>query len=156
MDRVALFALLQLIASGYALARGGAPERVVGFSLLTAAALTALLQQPMASRFFTVEWGALLVDLTLLGVLVGVALYSDRFWPLWLAAFQALGTGGHMVRGLDHGISPLAYAILLASWSYPMIVLLVIGTMRHAERCRRRGDDRDWSGAPSRLAGPMS
>jgi len=100
-----------------------------------------------------VEWGALLVDVTLLGILVGVALYSDRFWPLWLAAFQALGTGGHMVRGLDHGISPLAYAILLASWSYPMIALLVIGTMRHADRCRRKGYDRNWSDGRSRLTG---
>ena len=150
MERVVLFAVLLLLASGYAVARGGAPERVVGLSLLLAFALSILLQQPLASRFLTVEWGVLGVDLALLVVLLAVALHADRFWPLWVTAFHALGTGGHLVRGLDHGIEPIAYAILLASWSYPMMALLVLGTMRHAVRQRRLGQDLDWSRA-SRL-----
>ena len=145
MERVILFAILQLVASGYAMARGGAPERVVGLSLLLAFGISMLLQQPMAERFVTVEWGMLAVDLSLLVVLVTVALYADRFWPLWVAAFHALSTGAHMVRGLDHGIEPMAYAILLASWSYPIILLLAVGTLRHAERRKRHGHDLDWS-----------
>ena len=146
MERVAIFSALLLLASGFAVLRGGAPERIVGISLLAAFAVSLALQQPLAARFVAVEWGILAADLVLLAILVGVALFSDRFWPLWLAAFHALGTGAHMVRGLDHGIEPVAYAILLAAWSYPMILLLAIGTARHARR-KREGPERDWSGS---------
>lgn len=152
MERVFLFALLQIGVSFYALARGGAPERVVGLSLLIAFGVTMLLQQPMVERFVAVQWGVLAVDLGLLAVLLAVALHADRFWPLWVAALHALGTGAHMVRGFDHGIEPVAYAILLASWSYPMVILLALGTLRHSERRKRHGHDLDWSfpllGAP--------
>jgi hypothetical protein len=145
MERVFLFSILQLGVSLYALARGGGPERVVGLSLLLAFGVTMLLQQPLVVRFVTVEWGVLAVDLALLAVLLAVALHADRFWPLWVAALHALGTGAHLVRGLDHGIEPVAYAILLASWSYPIVILLAVGTLRHAERRKRNGHDLDWS-----------
>ena len=152
MERVIIFNILLLLASGYALWRGGMPERIVGLSLLIAGGLTRLAYAPFAERFVSVDWGVLAVDLGLLAILLGVALHADRFWTLWLAAFHLLGTGGHLVRSLDHGIEPIAYAILLASWSYPMILLLVIGTARHARR-RKRGQERDWSGhAPARSA----
>ncbi|HEV2570021.1 hypothetical protein [Sphingomonas sp.] len=146
MERVIFFNLLLLLASGYAVWRGGAPERIVGVSLLLAGLLTRLAYQPFAVRFVAVDWGVLAIDLALLAILLAVALYADRFWPLWLAAFHALGTGAHLVRGLDYRIEPVAYAILLAAWSYPMILLLVIGTARHARR-KRDGPERDWSGA---------
>lgn len=148
--RVAIFSAVLLLASLFAVLRGGTPERIVGVALMLAFGASIGMQQPLASRFVSVEWGIFVSDLVLLFVLLGVALYADRFWTLWLAAFHTLGTGGHLVRGLDHGIEPIAYAILLASWSYPMILLLVIGTARHARR-RRLGDARDWSGhAPVR------
>ncbi|NNM77390.1 hypothetical protein HJG53_10785 [Sphingomonas sp. ID1715] len=147
MERVIIFNLLLLLASGYAVWRGGVPERIVGISLLLAGLLTRLAYQPFAERFVSVDWGVLAIDVALLTVLIAVALYADRFWPLWLAAFHVLGTGAHLVRGMDHGIEPVAYAILLAAWSYPMIVLLVLGTARHARR-RRVGPVRDWSGSP--------
>jgi hypothetical protein len=153
MERILVFAALQLFVSVYAITRGGAPERAVGLSLLIAALATRLLQQPLAARFVTVEWGGLVVDLALLAVLLIVALHADRFWPLWVAAFHALGTGAHMVRGLDHGIEPVAYAILVASWSYPIVLLLAVGTMRHADRRKRQGHDRDWSFPLMRGAG---
>ena len=147
MERVIIFNLLLMLASGYALWRGGAPERIVGLALLLAGLLTRLAYQPFAVRFVSVDWGVLAIDGLLLVILLVVALYADRFWPLWLAALQALGTGAHLVRGLDYGIEPVAYAILLASWSYPMILLLAIGTARHARR-QQAGPVRDWSGAP--------
>jgi len=143
--RVAIFSALLLFAALFAVWRGGAPERIVGIALTLAFGVSVGVQQPLASRFVSVEWGIFVADLALLFVLLAVALHADRFWTLWLVAFHALGTGGHLVRGLDHGIAPIAYAILLASWSYPMVLLLVIGTARHAERKRRLGRDRDWS-----------
>lgn len=150
MERVILFNLLLLLASGYAVWRGGGPERIVGISLLLAGLLTRLAYQPFAERFVAVDGGVMMIDLALLAVLLAVALYADRFWPLWLAAFHMLGTGAHFVRGMDHGIEPVAYAILLAAWSYPMILLLIIGTARH-DRRKRAHASRDWS-EPSPLS----
>lgn len=144
MERVFLFFALQLGVSLYALARGGGPERIVGLALLIATVLGVALHQPFVVRFVTVDYGLLGVDLALLAVLVAVALNADRFWPLWVVALHALSTGAHFVRGIDHGIEPVAYAILLASWSYPIILLLAVGTLRHSER-RKRGHDLDWS-----------
>lgn len=145
MERVFLFAFLLLLAAGYAVARGGGPERIVGLSLVLAFTASLLVQQPAAERFITIEWGILLVDVALLAVLLAVALHADRFWPLWVTALHGLSTGAHMVRGVDFGIEPVAYAILLASWSYPIILLLAVGTLRHAGRRKRQGHDLDWS-----------
>ncbi len=153
MERVYLFLLLQLAVSMYAVLRGGGPERIVGLALLIAAALGLLVQdRPMSGTFISVDWSLLAIDLGLLAVLIAVALNSDRYWPLWVAAFHVLGTGAHLVRGIDHGIEPVAYAILLASWSYPIVILLAVGTLRHGDRRKRHGHDLDWSfpllGAP--------
>lgn len=145
MERVYIFTVLQLCVSLYALVRGGGPERIVGLSLLIAVALGMTLQHPEAGRFASIDWGVLLIDLGLLAVLIGVALHADRFWPLWVAAFHALGTGAHLVRGLDYSIEPVAYAILLASWSYPIILLLAVGTLRNGGRRKHKGEQLDWS-----------
>jgi len=144
MERVIFFNLLQLAVSGYAVIRGGAPERIVGLSLLVATLATRVLQQPFAIRFVGVEWGVFVIDLALLLVLLAVALFADRFWPMWLAAFQLLGTGAHVVRALDPEVMRAAYAILMAGWSYPMILVLAVGTRRHVNRTRS-GRDLDWS-----------
>lgn len=145
MSGPTIFLIVLLTGSAYAFQRGGAPERITAFAYLVAFGFSVLLQQPMASRYIGVEWGILTVDLGLLVVLLGVALYSDRFWPLWVAALHALSTGAHLVGGMDHGIEPVAYAILLISWSYPMILFLVIGTHRHSKRKQVQGFDLDWS-----------
>lgn len=142
---VLFFSAALLTGVGYAWIKGGAPERIVGISFLIAFTLSLALQQPFAVRYLSVEWGVLAVDLALLAILVAVALYSDRFWPLWVAALHGLSTGGHIVRSMEHGIEPVAYAILLASWSYPMLMLLVLGTHRHARRAQAQGYDLDWT-----------
>ena len=141
MERIVVFILLQLLASGYAVLRGGAPERIAGLALLSAAVATRFMHRGGAG----LDLGVLSVDLLLLGVLVVVALFADRHWPLLLAALQALGTGAHLVKALDDGVLRLVYAILAASWSYPMLFVLVIGTFRHRSRLARIGADPGWS-----------
>jgi len=146
MERVIAFNLLHLLVSGYALLRGGPPERIAGASLLGATLLTRLVQNQLPVRFVGVEWGVFCVDLTLFAVLLGIALDADRYWPLWMAALHGLGTFGHIVRLLDVDVLRTAYAFLTAVWSYPILLLLVCGTARHQNRRRRRGVDRSWSG----------
>ena len=145
MERVVFFFLLQTLASTYAVFRGGGPERAVGISLLMAAVIGVVIQSPFIVRFLDVEWGILVIDLILLAVLMAVALNADRYWAMWLAALQALGAGAHFVRGVDGEVARFVYAVLLAGWSYPMILLLIVGTYRHQRRLAANGFDVDWS-----------
>jgi len=145
LERVVAFFTIQALATVYALVRGGAPERMVGASLLAASGIGWTLQTPFGQRFYGVEYGVLAVDLVLAIVLVAIALAADRFWTLWLAAMQLLGLGSHLVRVVEPGFARTAYAVLLAGWSYPMLLILVLGTARHVRRVSRMGFDVAWT-----------
>ncbi len=145
MDRVWLFYAIQVAASGYALLRGGAPERLTGLALLLAAVSTGLVQRNIPFLFAGLEAGVLIVDLILLAAMVAITLKADRFWPAWATALHALGTGAHLARAISPDVIRLVYAVLSAAWSYPIVLLLVIGTVRHSRRIRARGWDLDWS-----------
>ena len=144
MDRVYIFLGLQLAVSGYALLRGGAPERVTAIALTLAVALGMALQASFPARFYHVDLGVMAIDVALFGVLVALALYADRWWTLWVAAMQGLGAGAHIIKAIDSDTIRVVYAILAAAWSYPIIVLLLVGTYRHQRRMAD-GGDLDWS-----------
>lgn len=131
---VAAFLVAQLLASGYAAAQGGAPERLVAAMLAVAAAATTLLPRPSLVAYDAVFWGVVWVDLALLIALVAVAATADRFWPMWLAALQLITLATHGVRGYDSSLLPWAYWLLAGKIAYPMMLLLVVGTVRHRER----------------------
>lgn len=145
MDRVWIFYAIQLAASGYALLRGGAPERLTGLALLVAAVSTGIVERNVPSLFSGLELGVMIVDLMLLAVMIVITLSADRFWPAWVTALHALGTGAHLARAISPDVIRLVYALLSAAWSYPIVLLLVIGTARHSQRIRARGWDLDWS-----------
>lgn len=145
MERVWLFNAVQVAASGYALTRGGAPERVAAIALLLAAVATRLFSMANPVTFLNVSVGIMIVDVTLLVVMLAITLHADRFWPAWVTALHALGTGAHLARAISPDIIRLAYAVLSVAWSYPIILLLIVGTLRHSQRIRSRGWDLDWS-----------
>jgi cytochrome bd-type quinol oxidase subunit 2 len=145
MDRILFFNLLQVLASGYALLRGGAPERLTGAALLLAAIGTRLIMQQAEFNYLQLEAGVLAIDVALLCILAATAVLADRYWTFWLTALHALGTGAHVAKALDPSVLPTAYGILAAAWSYPMLLLLAVGTRRHRLRLDRSGGDLDWS-----------
>lgn len=139
-----VFPTLLIGCCSYALWRGGQPEKIVAIVLTSGCFLTTGAASH-SGGFQSVESGILAVDLICLVGLVAIALRADRFWPLWMAAFQLIGTAGHAVRLVDATIVPTTYAFMLAIWAYPMIVLLIAGTWRHRKRLARFGFDRSWS-----------
>jgi hypothetical protein len=139
------FVVLLFVGSVYALERGGAPERVTARLYLTGFFLTMALEAPFPKTFYSVDWGVFFSDFLLLTSLIVIALYSDRFWIILAAALQLLGTASHLVKLIDQHVSPLVYAILMESWSYPMMALLISGTFRHSRRRRIWGTDANWS-----------
>lgn len=145
MGHMAFFATLLLISSGYAMWRGGAPERAVGASMLAAYVATLFSHSEFAVRFTDVEFGVLTIDIILMVVLMAIALKADRGWPMLLAGLHLTTVGAHAVRIIEPAMIEVTYAVMLSMWSYPMVVALAVGTWRHRRRLMAVGYDRDWS-----------
>jgi hypothetical protein len=96
-------------------------------------------------RFQGVAVGVLLVDLAMLAPLFWLALRANRQWPMPMAAMQALQVLGHLMKLAQPTILPLLYWLDRVAWAYPMLVLLALGTLRHANRVRRLGAEPPWS-----------
>jgi hypothetical protein len=144
MLRVIVFNLLLLTTSGYAVLRGGAPERMTGWLLIAAAAMTWIVP-PWHVSYFDPEAGIFAIDVLLLLALVVIALKADRFWPLVMAAMQLDSIAAHILKVFDADLIPITYALMITVWAYPMQFILVAGTIRHRSRLQRFGADRSWS-----------
>jgi len=134
---------------GYALIRGGAPERITALLLLTALVLSMLSVSPEATRYKHAEVTLFLVDLALFAALYLLSLFTTRFWPIWMSAMQGLTVLGH-VSFLDQPGTGFGYAVLVQFWCWPMQVLLIAATYRHRQRMARTGIDRPWTFSPAR------
>jgi hypothetical protein len=132
-----LYWTLLALTCGYALIRGGRDERIVAIVCLVASVLTAFVLSPWGHRYSQIEAGEMLVDLTVLAVFVGVALRSDRFWPLWIAGLQLTSSLAHLMKGINLDLMPQAYAAATKFWSYPILLIVAVGTWRHQQRARR-------------------
>jgi hypothetical protein len=150
MVKLAFFYLLLLACCGYALLRGGAPERIGASIFAVGTGLTVLARHEAATRYGSVEAGVLIVDVAALIAFLVLALLARRLWPLWITAFQAIGTAGHLAKLADPEMIRWAYAFLLGIWSYPMLLLLALGTFNHQRRLKRFGEDKSWSSSSGR------
>lgn len=147
---MALFLAVLTAAFG----RGGRPEHYGGAMLLGAALATPLLQTRM---FAGVESGIAAIDIALLGGLVWLALTSKRRWPVFAAAFQAVGVLTHFARLMAGPVHGDVYGHLLVLWSYPIALSLLWGSLVEARyEATRLGSQRPNlnslpAGSPSTL-----
>jgi hypothetical protein len=124
-----LFLTMLLGTCGMAFWKGRRSEKWTAVLLLAAAVASLFVE----TKFFAgTETGVLAIDLTLLAYLLVLALQSDRFWPLWAAAFQVVGTSIHLASIVDSTIWPSAYATAQAFWAYPVLLALGAGTWLEA------------------------
>lgn len=132
-----IFGPLLLAVCVYAWLRGGTDERIVAATCLAGTMATLLAISPVHQRYAGVEEGLMLVDLAVLAGFVTVALRSERFWPLWVAGLQLTTSIGHLLKGVDQDLLPRAYGAALQFWSYPILVILAVGTYRAHRRARQ-------------------
>lgn len=126
-----IFDAAMIITCGTALWYGRDSERWTALILVFAAVGSMIAQ---SSNFSQPESGILLIDLALLSYLIWLALRSDRFWPLYAAGFQIIGTLIHVARITDESIFQSAYATGQILWSYPVLLTLAFGTWFEARR----------------------
>lgn len=123
------WAILLLICA-FAFWRGRSDERAAAGTCLAASLIQVLAISPAAHRYSGVEVGVLLIDLAVLAAFVLIALRSSRFWPLWVAGLQLTTIMGHLLKAVQLDLLPLAYAGALRFWSYPILLILAVGTWR--------------------------
>ncbi len=102
-----------------------------GFILATIATRLA-----SSGRYADFETGIFVVDVLLFLALVGLALRSDRFWPLWAAAFQMVAVFVHIASIVETDDYAWAYAIAVNFWSYPVMLALMAGIALESRKRR--------------------
>jgi len=108
---------------GFAAWKGGPSERFGAASFYVAWLATVAVSTGAGT-----QWGVLAVDGVLFLVLVGLALKSDRYWPLFFAGFELLAVVTHAGRILDPTLGSWAYRSAGQIWGYLMIGALAVGT----------------------------
>lgn len=156
MFSIPFYYTLLLLCWGYALLRGAAPERIGTTILLVGSLLTLATVSSQARSYASVEIGVFIVDAATLTAFLILALRAERFWPIWVTALQLIGTAGHIVKLVDPDLIPKAYAFAAIFWSYPMVLILALGTWRHQQRLKRFGADPPWSRSPAAAASQQS
>jgi len=131
---VILFWVLLLVSCGYALWRGRKYERIAALVFIAATVLSILGHSPLRSRYVGIETSDLAVDTAVLLAVVAIALVSDRFWPLWAAGLQLVDSMSHVLRAIDADLVPKVYGAAERFWSYPILLILLIGAWRQHRR----------------------
>jgi hypothetical protein len=137
MLRFIIFTIVLFGTCGYALWRGRSDERLAGAVCISAAIASFALAAPASLRYSGVEVGVLAVDLLTLAAFIYIAIRTDRFWPLWVSGLQLTTSIAHLLKALDPGLVPIAYATAGRFWAYPILIIIAVGTWRSHQRSLR-------------------
>lgn len=108
-----------------ALRWGGTDEKLAGAGMLAAVIISNIVSD---GSYGHTETGVLIVDVSVFFGLLVLALRSDRFWPMWAAAFQLIGTMVHIGSMSQTGDFAWAYYVALIFWTFPVFIALLAGT----------------------------
>jgi len=128
--RFAFFSGLLALVVFAAVARGGRDERLAALTCVIGTVLTFLVTPALGERYSQFQTGLFLVDVMVLAAFVGIAVHSDRFWPMWVAGLQLTGTGVHLLKLAQPDLMPFVVGAALAFWSYPILLVIIVGSWR--------------------------
>lgn len=156
MTSVPFFLLFFGIVVIFATLRGGRPERVTAIAYVLALAGTAsggFLRLP--GNFRDIPMHMLVADVLLLIAVCIIAIRANRWWPIPAAACQLVAVLVHVGKLFDPDMIPNGYAFLTTIWSWPMVMLLAIGTGAHRRRLARGIFVPDWKPSSARHRSPI-
>lgn len=93
--------------------------------------------------FVSTEVPALVLDVLALVLLLVIALFANRIYPLCLTSIQGLALLSHFAAAAASAV-PLAYAILSIAPSYLLIAVMAAGLFAHHRREQLHGPYRQW------------
>jgi hypothetical protein len=135
--RYYIFLVLLLLTCGYAFWRGRSDERIAAAVCALAVIATRFAISPVGVRYSGIETGLVIIDLLMLAAFIAIALRSERFWPLWLAGLQLTNSMAHLLKAIELDLPAIAYRTAAVFWSYPILLIILIGTWRsHRRSCQ--------------------
>jgi hypothetical protein len=122
-----VFVIVLILCAGYACVFGGKTGRTGSLIFLSAALLSYF------ATFANPLWDSTLyllfvVDLGCLIMLAGLAVKSNRYWPIWACGFQFVAVTTHISTMLAPDIVPRVYQAIVSLWALPILTVMVIGT----------------------------
>ena len=145
MLRLVAFSVLLIGSCSYAFLRGRGNERLTAAVCVIASIASIALAGPVKLRYSHIEVGVFIVDLLTLAAFTYVALRSGRFWPLWISGLQLTTSIAHLLKAIEPDLVPIAYAAAERLWSYPILIILAVGTWRSNRRMRLQPTDQRTS-----------
>lgn len=141
-----VFWTLLSVVCVFALVRGRTDERIAAGACALATLATHFIFGPLKMKYVSVEPVLVALDVAMLITFVILALRSSRFWPLWVAGLQLTMSAAHLLRAIDAHLMPPAYAAAAIFWSYPILLIILIGCWR-----THKYEDLDPGALPGRL-----
>jgi hypothetical protein len=120
-----LFWVLTLASCTYAWMMGGRDGRTVA-AIMVGATLATTIAENVTAWSHTQD-RVLLVDAGMFIMLYVLAMRSDRFWPIWLAAFQLATVSSHVATIPMGAVSGKIYQMISTVWVIPLQLTLVLG-----------------------------
>lgn len=126
--------LAVVLTTAYAFWRGGPTERLGGAVMLAGWLATPFLLDltPVGLDPYAI----LAIDLVMFGAIAAIALTSDRYWPMAVAAFFLLGAALHLAQLIDPQVALRERIAATHIFSYLTLVGLWAGMLLEAERDR--------------------
>ncbi|WP_156405262.1 hypothetical protein [Sphingomonas sp. Root710] len=136
-----VYGVLMWIVTVYAFRRGGWTERAAAAAMVVDSYVSVLVVSSPERMFRQVEVNMALTDFGLFVLLWCIGLWSNRFWPLWLAAIQGVTVLAHAAP-LIPNMLPYTTHRAVALWSWPQWFILAFAIHRHQRRPSIASDHR--------------
>ncbi|MCW6536297.1 hypothetical protein [Sphingomonas lycopersici] len=123
-----LFNAVLLGVTGFALVRGGLPERVGAMVNLVASLATTVLRLIDPQFYAPAQTVVLGIDLAVAAAFYWLALKTIRFWPIWASGFALANIVASVTAPLLPRTPLLAYHSGLGIYAYLALGALFLGT----------------------------
>lgn len=127
-----LYPALLLASSIYIAARGNFEQRLVLVTLMAGSIFTAVIYGISAHEsWLGLNLGMVMNEAVVLSVILFVAYRSRRFWPLFIAAFEAAALLAQFAGTFAR--NPVSYALGMTQgiWAYFQLIVLMLATWRN-------------------------
>jgi hypothetical protein len=134
-----IWTICMLAVCALAFWRGGWPEQVASTAMVVGSLASGLLQN--RRDWAGTQWADLAIDGIYLALMIWLAMRSNRFWPLWAAAFQLLSVGIYLARMADKRVGAQAPYVATVIWGYLILLAIlwgIVGSWRARPRAAAR------------------
>lgn len=131
-------------AAGFSLLSGGKPERLAGVALVLWLGLDQLyhlLGYP--AEFRHADLVHVVLDTAVFILLLSLAIFANRFWPIVAASVQSVVILGHISMLMSSGMQR-AYWVMTQIPPLFVALAILFGALAHIARVRRIGEYPDW------------